>query len=165
MQISEAMQERLNEQVRVEFGAEHQYLAISANFDRLGLKVFSRFFRAQATEEREHALKMVDYLMRVGAEVKLRGVDAPQTHYESGEAMVQAALASEEFVTARIHDIARLADEEQDYATRGFIAWFVDEQIEELERMGDLLTLVQMAGEERLFMLEGRLYHMIEGSH
>jgi ferritin len=51
-----------------------------------------------------------------------------------------------------------LADSENDYATRSFLQWFVDEQVEEVSSMTDLLTLVKMAG-DNLLQVEARVRH------
>lgn len=155
--LSDTMLEKLNQQVQYEFGAEHRYLAIAACFDREGLKKFGALFFQQAAEEHSHAMRIVDYIMRRGGAVEFRGVEAPPNDYPSGEAMVQAALEAELFVTKCVDEITELAEAEKDYATRSFIQWKVDEQVEEVEKMTDLLTLVQMAGPNQLLLIENRL--------
>lgn len=155
--LSAAMLEKLNQQVQYEFGAEHRYLAIAACFERIGLKRFGALFFQQAAEEHGHAMKIVDYIMRRGGVVEFRGVPAPPNEYPSGEAMVQAALDAELFVTKCVDEITDLAEAEKDYATRSFIQWKVDEQVEEVQTMSDLLTLVQMAGPDQLLLIENRL--------
>jgi ferritin len=157
MQISEAMQEKLNQQVKYEFTAEHTYLAMAACFDRMGLKGFCGLFYAQAAEEHGHALRIAGYLMRVGARVELRGVDQPRNDYASAEEIVQTALDAEVFVKRCVHEITELAETEKDYATRSFIQWKVDEQVEEVQKMTDLLSLVKLAGPDRLILVQGQL--------
>ena len=51
-----------------------------------------------------------------------------------------------------------LAESENDYATRSFITWFVDEQVEEVASMTDLVNLVKMAG-GNLLQVEARIRH------
>ena len=46
-----------------------------------------------------------------------------------------------------------LAIEERDHLARGFLQWFVDEQLEEVSTMNDLLKVVHRAG-DNLFYVE-----------
>ena len=61
--------------------------------------------------------------------------------------MFQEALAHEEKVTARIHEIASLALEIKDHATYNFLQWFIAEQVEEEETASDMVQKFRMAGE------------------
>ena len=42
---------------------------------------------------------------------------------------------------------------------QNFLQWFVDEQIEELNKMDQLLSVIQRAGEKNLLMVEDYLVH------
>ena len=61
--------------------------------------------------------------------------------------MFEEALAHEEKVTARIHDMASLALELKDHATYNFLQWFIAEQVEEEETAMDMVQKFKMAGE------------------
>ncbi len=164
MMISDRMNERLNDQIALEFSAAHSYLAMSCCLERMGLTFLARRFRAQHREELEHAYKIIDYLQQVGGSVKLRAVEVPRDDYANLEAVVQAALDSEQNVTRCIFDLVRLAEEEHDPATRSFLNWFVDEQVEEVASMTDLLNLVRLAG-DNVLQVESRVRHeMTEAS-
>ena len=45
-----------------------------------------------------------------------------------------------------------LAIEERDHLARGFLQWFVDEQLEEVSTMDDLLKVVRRAGDNLLYV-------------
>ena len=154
MQISEQMQAKLNEQVKVEFDASHMYLAMSVALGGMGLKALAGLFVKQAAEEREHALKFVTYLGRVGGRARLTGVGEPKAEYASAEAVVQAALDAEQHVTQCINGLMDQAKQENDHATQSFLQWFVDEQVEEVESMRELLELIQMAGPNQTLLVE-----------
>ncbi len=164
MMISDAMNARLNEQITAEFSAAHSYLAMVCAFDRMGLKILSKRFLAQHEEEREHAMKIVRYLHEVGGTVTLEALPKPTGTFKSAEAIVQAALESEKNVTRMIHDLVALAQSEKDYATRSFLNWFVDEQVEEVSAMTDLLNLVHLAGDNML-QVENRVRHEMTGTN
>lgn len=155
--ISQKINTLLNQQVAHEFGAAYKYLAMSLWFDDQGLKIFAKRFQQQADEEREHAMRITKFIQDTGGQVVLEAVAKPDGKYASARAAVEAALNSEKTVTKQVHDLMDAADAEKDYATRSFLKWFVDEQVEEESSMNDLLQLLDMAGEKNLFQVETRL--------
>ena len=158
MMISRAMNQKLNEQITAEFSAAHAYLAMACTLDGMGLKILGKRFLAQHAEERDHALKIVRYIQEVGGSVALEAVAKPLGNHGNVETIVQAALASEQKITRAINDLVTLAESENDYATRSFLNWFVDEQVEEVSYMTDLLSLVQLAG-DNVLQVESRVRH------
>ena len=163
MMISKKVADKLNEQVKNEFFANWTYQSMAYAFESMGLKIFAKWFFKQAEEEREHAEKIAQYLLDQGAEVKLTALDAPQTSFKSAEEIVAGAVAHEKQVTQNINDLVELARSENDYATENFLQWFVAEQVEEVASTTELLDMVKMAqGPGQLFMLENRLWHMVE---
>ena len=71
----------LNEQVGHEFAAHQQYVAIAVHYDAETLPRLAAFFYAQALEERNHAMMMVQYLLDSGVEVGVPGTDAPRASF------------------------------------------------------------------------------------
>ena len=161
--ISAAMNAKLNEQVATEFSAAHAYLAMACAFERMGLKVLYQRFIAQHQEELTHAMKIIDYIQRVDGTVSLEAIPEPRADFESVESIVHAALEAERDVTQKINALVALADSENDYASRSFLQWFVDEQVEEEESMTDLLSLVRLAG-NNLIAVEQRVRHEMAGT-
>jgi len=161
MLISEKMNARLNEQIGHELGASYSYLAMSCRFNELGLRVFAKRFQEQATEEHQHAMKFVKFIQDVGGTVVIPAITAPRGDYPDAMEMVRTALEQELRVTRQINEIAGLSDDERDYATRSFIQWFVDEQVEEVSSMQELLDLLKLAGPDKLLQVEARLRHMM----
>ena len=100
------------------------------------------FFYAQALEERDHAMMMVQYLLDIDADVAIPGVDAPTTAFEDVVAPVALALDQEKRVTEQINALLRIAREESDFASEQFLQWFIKEQVEEVATMTDLLAVV-----------------------
>ena len=158
MMISKAMNSKLNEQIMVEYSAAHKYLAMVCSFDQMGFKFLSKRFMEQSEEEREHALKILNYMVQVGGTVALTAVPKPENEYKNVEEIVRTALENEQEVTRMINDLVALAESENDYATRSFLNWFIDEQVEEESNMNDLLQLVQLAG-KNILQVEMRVRH------
>jgi bacterioferritin B len=72
----------INEQMGNEFSAMLQYYAIAAHFGAEGLPELSAHFYRQAEEEKEHALRFIQFVIDIGARVKIPAVSAPQAHFE-----------------------------------------------------------------------------------
>jgi len=152
MTISEAMNAKLNGQIAYEQGAAQIYLSMSCMFDGMGLKVLAAFFRRQCDEERIHAMKMVDYILEVDGKVKLAAIPQPKHEWSGIQATCEAALELEKVNTQQINELVALAEKENDYATRSFLQWFVDEQVEEVATMSHLVDLTRLAGDQLLLL-------------
>ncbi len=159
MAISDAMTAKLNEQITHEFGAAQIYLGMACMFENMSLKNLARWFRAQVNEEREHAMKILDYVLSHGAKVQLGAIPQPPTEYPSVIDAIEAALKHEQKVTGQINALADLADKEGDRPSQNFLSWFVDEQVEEEESVGYLLDVAKMAS-KNLLQLESAVVHL-----
>jgi len=165
MMISKKMNKQLNEQITNEFHAAHLYLDMACALMDEGLKILSAWFRHHAAEEREHGTKILDYVHEVGGKVKLQAIAAPGARPKTIQGMVEAALDHEWKVTKQIHALVALADQEKDYATRSFLQWFVDEQVEEVAVVTELLDVIRLSGGKNWLQVEARMAKaMKEGS-
>jgi ferritin len=144
----------LNEQIGHEFAACQQYLAIAVYYDDETLPRLAAFFYAQALEERNHALMMVQYLLDAGAPAPIPGVAAPQNSFGDVVEPVALALDQERRVSEQINALAAMARQEGDYSSEQFMQWFIKEQIEEVASMNDLLKVVTRAKENPLLAEE-----------
>ena len=140
---ADAFVSKLNEQIAYEFAAHQQCVAIAVYYDAETLPQLAAFFYAQAVEERNHALMMVQYLLDTDAAVTIPGVDAPKTDFADVVEPIALALAQEKRVTDQINSLAATAREESDYTSEQFIQWFIKEQIEEVATMSDLLRVAE----------------------
>jgi ferritin len=80
--------------------------------------------------------------------VTLKQIDAPPTDWESPLAAFKNAFEHEQLITGRIHKLVALAEEEKDYATRSFLQWFVDEQVEEEASTDEVVQKLTMVGDK-----------------
>src|SRR6266446_2726558 len=154
MTTSQKIVAAINEQMGNEFGAMLQYYAIAAHFGAEGLPELSTHFYTQAEEEKEHALRFIQFVIDTGARVKIPAVSAPQAHFEVAEDAVKLSLQQEEQVTTQINALVSMAKAESDYTADNFLQWFIKEQLEEVASMGQLLRVVQRAGEGNLLCVE-----------
>jgi bacterioferritin B len=144
----------LNEQIGREFAASQQYVAIAVYFDRETLPQLAAHFYRQAVEERNHGMMIVQYLLDADHDVRISGVEAPQTEFPDAVAPVSLALEQERRVTEQISELAALARNEGDLVGEQFLHWFLQEQREEVASMSALLAVVQRASESNLLLAE-----------
>jgi ferritin len=133
---------KLNEQLGHEFGAHQQYIAIATYYDALTMPQMAALFYQQATEERDHAMMMVQYLLDADETPVIPALEAPQVDFHDVVEPVEAALAQEKRVTEQINNLTRIARENNDFASDQFMQWFIKEQVEEVAKMSDLLAVV-----------------------
>ncbi len=135
----------LVDQVRHEFTASHQYVAIAAWFDDQDLPQLARVFYEQSLEERDHAMMIVRFLLDNDVPFALPGVDEIETDFSAPRDLVALALRQERAVTAQFHRLAKVARDEDDYTGEQFLQWFIQEQTEEVAKMSTLLNVVDRA--------------------
>ena len=114
----------------------------------------------QAEEERQHAMKFVQYLLDTKGELRIPAIAAPQPTFSSAEDAAGAALQWERDVTKQIGTLMDLAVKESDYLAQSFLQWFIDEQLEEVVKMDRLFTVIKQSGEKNLLMVEAYLVHL-----
>ena len=149
--------EGLNEQIGNEYAASQQYVAIAVYYDAQTLPQLAAHFYQQALEERNHAMMIVQYLLDADADLRIPGVDAPQTSFEDARAPVALALEQERTVTAQIASLVQLARDEHEHIGEQFLGWFLEEQREEVASMSALLSILDRAGMTNLLLVEDYL--------
>jgi len=161
LQISNAVNQRINQQIVNELGSYYLYLAMSCELHDMGYQVFASFYARQAEEERGHAMKFLRYLQERASTVRLGGIPEPRASHGSPRAIAEAALQQELLVTSQIHEIVSLSEQEKDYATNNFLQWFVDEQVEEVDTARKILQLITLAGDANLLLAESRVAELM----
>ncbi|GAA4357566.1 ferritin [Angustibacter luteus] len=151
--MGNAFLDLLRQQIRHEFTASQQYVAVAVWFDDFDMPQLAAHFYAQAVEERNHAMMMVQYLLDSDAKVLVPGVDDVTSDFEDVIAPIELALNQERVVTGQIEALARTARDEGDYRGEQFMQWFLKEQVEEVASMTTLLAIARRAG-DNLFHLE-----------
>lgn len=153
--LSEKMEDALNAQMNWEIYSAHIYLSMSSHFSQVGMSGISKWMYAQYQEEMFHAMKFFDYINEAGGHAKLGTIEAPEYSWESPLVAFEEALSHEQGVTARINDLANLAVEEKNHAVGIFLQWFIAEQVEEEDTVGDIVGKMKMVGDGGgLFMLD-----------
>ena len=157
MQLSKKILEALNKQVGIEFEASLKYESIGSFFTGEDLPQLAKFFFKQATEEREHAHKLIKFILDRGGEVQIPAIPATPYGFGSPLKAVLAAQASEEKVSSSIHKLYELSQKERDHATSVMLQWFITEQVEEEATIKQMVKFVQRGKESGMMTVEDYL--------
>jgi ferritin len=145
--MNENMNSALNSQINAELYSSYLYLSMGAYFDSRGLRGHAHWMRRQASEEKSHAMKLYDYVVKSGNRVRMAAIDAPQDEWPSTVAVFENVLAHEKKVTGLILELVALSEREGDQVTRDFLQWFVHEQEEEEESAEGVLKKAKSASD------------------
>jgi len=159
MEISEKMNEALNDQLNKELYSAYLYLSMAAWAESNNLNGFAHWFKVQAKEELGHAMKFYSFIFERGGKVFLKDVSKPKTDWSSPVEVFEDTLEHEKYITKSIHEILKLAREEGDYSTEVFLHWFIDEQVEEEDQARKILDTLRMIGDNKaaLFAIDREL--------
>lgn len=144
--LSKKMEIALNKQINEEFWSAYLYLSMAAHFEAEGKTGIAHWFRAQFTEEQEHAMKIFDYVNERGGKVTLQPIKEVHTEWKSVLHAFEETLAHEKIVTGFIYELVSMAREEKDYATESFLQWFVNEQVEEESTAQGYIDALELIG-------------------
>lgn len=148
--------ELLNDQINKEFYSAYLYLSFSNYFAEHGLSGFANWYNIQAQEERDHAMLFMQYLQNNGCKVTLEAIDKPDKEPQTSMDVLKFGLEHEEYVTSLIHNVYGAAYDIKDFRTMQFLDWFVKEQGEEETNAQDLITKMELYGEDprSLYLLD-----------
>ena len=151
--INEKLEKAFNDQINKELYSEYLYLSMQAYFERLNLKGFVNWMSVQVQEEHAHALGMFDYLNQRGGTIELEAIDKPETDWASPLAVFEQVLEHEEYVTSRINALMDVAEETKDRAAMSFLNWYLKEQVEEEDNVGNVLATLKLIGDDKKALL------------
>ena len=157
--LNAKVRELLNDQINKEFYSAYLYLDFSNYYERVGLDGFANWYKVQAQEERDHAMMFYQYLQDHDELVELDAIGKPDKVFNDNMGPLQAALEHERYVTALINNIYGAAYDVRDFRTMQFLDWFVKEQGEEEKTASDLITKMELFGNDpkSLYMLNSEL--------
>lgn len=152
MTIKKDLIQPFNDQIKSEFTASAQYIAIAAYFDDMSLKELANFFFRQSDEERMHAMKFVNFMLETGVKPTIPETPELRNDFEDPADAVQFALEQENKVTDQINNLVNISLRTGDHASNNFLQWFVSEQVEEVDTMTTLLQTIKLAGNNLLLV-------------
>ena len=141
--LSKKLLEGLNNQINFEFYSSYTYLAMAGYCESIDLSGFANFFRVQAKEELDHAMKLYDYVYQKNGSVVLEQVNKPQGDYDGIIDVFEKGYEHEQLVTRKIYELTDIAYEEREHSTISLLKWFIDEQVEEENNFNSLVKRVR----------------------
>lgn len=151
----------LNQQIIREAHSSAAYLAMASWCDQNGLNNSASFFYKQSNEEREHMLKIFKFINENGGTAYSPEVSQVTHDFNSLQEVFEAALDQEITVTKSIHNIIGKCRKLQDYASEHFLQWFVNEQMEEENKVRRILDMFDLMGTDgiALKLIDERIHH------
>jgi ferritin len=143
----------LNEHLKLEFRASHEYLAMAIWLAENDLPGFSKWMRKQSSDELMHAQRIIDHLVERDQRVVLPAIAAPPDGWQSAEALCAHILKNEQDVTASINDLYAIAEKTKDRPATVMLQWFVTEQMEEEAAARAVLGRIRLAGNSGIGLL------------
>ena len=154
MKISKKILSLLHDQIAMEANASNYYLYISSWCKVNGYDGASSFFQNHSTEEREHMLKIIQYLNDLKISTVIPSIEKPKQNTKSLEQALKNSLVNEQKVTKSIDKIYGVSQNENDNRTSIFLEWFVREQIEEEDLFESILQKFDVIGRDKLALHE-----------
>jgi ferritin len=160
--LSPVLASALNAQMTKEAYASQIYLSFASWADTQGFEGVATFLFRHANEERNHMMKILEYILKRGAPVVISAIPAPPAHPASINNCFEMVFAHEVDNTTAIYKLAKMSMDEEDWATWNFMQWFVKEQVEEETLALKLLDKMKIAGGDKaqadaLYMVDSEL--------
>lgn len=152
--LPQVVQDALNKQINIELSSSYSYLAMSAFCELNNFLGSAQWMQLQSAEEREHAMKLYDFLIARGCKVTLGEIAAPQGDFESIPHVFHTALEQEQKVSASINDLYELAHNEKAFAALVELQWFITEQVEEEKSVREIVAKFDMLKDDPSAMLD-----------
>ena len=146
--IGDKLNAAINLQMNKEFFASYSYLALAAHFESEEFSGFAKFFLIQSGEETQHAMRILNYLHRVGGRPILEAIQAPRVSFGKPVEAFEYSLESERKLAAEIDQLYALAIAEKHAATQIFLQWFITEQVEEEALFTRYVKRLKLVGDD-----------------
>lgn len=160
--LSDRLEKALSDQMNLENLQSSNYLSYGIWASTKGYGGIGNFLFRHAQEERNHAIKFMQYVLNRGGKPKVSAIPAPADDPQGLTECFNRVFQHEVQNTTAIYKLVDMAHEEKDWATFNFLQWFVKEQIEEETLAMNLIDKLKIAGgdratDESLFTLDKSL--------
>lgn len=146
--LSKTLEQALNDQITKEAQAAQIYLSYGAWANSQGCSGIANFLFRHSNEERNHMMKIVEYILKRGANVRISPIPGPPENPASINQCFEKIFEHEVENTKAIYRVTKMSHDEEDWGTWNFMQWFVKEQTEEETLAMNLLDKIKIAGGE-----------------
>jgi ferritin len=148
--LSKSIAATLNAQMTKEAHASQIYLSYAAWADQKGFGGIANFLFKHAQEERNHMMKILEFILKRGGQVEVTAIPAPPENPVSINNCFEKIFKHEIDNTNAVYKLVKMSHDEEDWATWNFMQWFVKEQVEEETLVMNLLDKIKIAGGEKI---------------
>jgi len=143
--LSKTLSVALNNQMTNEAYASQIYLSYASWAASQGYSGVATILFSHAQEERNHMMKILEYLLKRCGDVVVSAIAAPPENPASIHNCFEKLFEHEVANTKAIYKLVKLSFDEEDWATWNLLQWFVKEQIEEETFAIGLIDKLKMA--------------------
>jgi ferritin len=144
----------INEQINSEFESSYTYLAMAAFCERQKFLGAAGWLRFQSEEERQHGMKLFDFVLAREGVVELMAIAQPTASFDSLRAVFERAMEHEQQVTQRINRLYGLCFEQQAFAEMAELQWFLTEQVEEEKVAREIVAKLRLIRDDPAAILD-----------
>ena len=159
--LQDSVLDILNKQMGVEAHSSALYLSMSAWCYAQGLNGCGSFFRTQAAEEREHMMKIFNYIADAGALAISPEVTKVERGFEDLRSIFVMALEQEIEITENFNKMTEHCQKVRDYQTARFLQWYLDEQFEEEQQARRCIEIFDlMNAKDALYDIDREIHNL-----
>lgn len=146
--LSPTLTAALNAQMTKEAKASQIYLSYASWASGQGYAGIANFLFKHSQEERNHMMKLLEYILKRCGDVKVVAIPAPPENPTTIHSCFEKVFEHEVDNTKSIYKLVNMSFAEEDWSTWNFLQWFVSEQMEEETFAINLIDKLKMAGGE-----------------
>jgi ferritin len=151
----------LNQQMAVEAHSSALYLSMSAWCYAQGLRGTGEFFKKQAAEEREHMMKIFNYISHAGALAVSPEVPKVESAFEDLRSILVKALDQEIQITENFNKMTEHCQKVRDFQTAKFLQWYPEEQYEEEQQARRCIEIFDlMNSKDALYDIDREIHNL-----
>ena len=157
--MKKELTDAMSAQINKEYFSAFLYLAMSNWLNQKGLRGAAKWTYVQYQEELAHAQNLYHYMQYRNESVAFSQIDDPSGNWNSPLDVFRHVLRHENLVTDSINSLATVAMKVNDHASYIFLQWYVSEQIEEEANASDIISRLELAGDNTnaLLMIDDQL--------
>lgn len=147
--LSKKIEDALNRQIESEAMSSQLYLAMASWAETKGYSGSAKFLYAHSDEERQHMLKLFQYVNERSGHAVVPALKQPPKTFSSLSEVFNQILKHEVAVSSEINKLVDTCLSDKDYTTNNFMQWYISEQIEEERLAKNIVDKLNLIGSDK----------------
>ncbi len=148
--LSKSLTTALNAQMSKEAETAQVYFSYATWADNRGFRDIANFLFRHGQEERNHMMKILEYIIKKGAKVLVTVIPPLPENPVSLHNCFEKVFEHEVENTVAIYKLAKMCFDEEDWATWNFMQWFVKDQVVEEKLEMNLYEKLKIKHSEKI---------------